>query len=69
MQSLFDIGSECMAKGKPEEIEPRITASKIPEAYKVLSSRGNVMYDYIVEELIPHQSTFFSQYYRENPLS
>ncbi len=63
MQRLMDIGAQCVAEGKPEEIEPRITASKMPEAQKILAARGKIMYDYIVEELMPHQSTYFSKYY------
>ena len=63
MQQLMDIGFQCVAKGKPKEIEPRITACKLSEAQKILAARGKVMYDYILEELIPHQSTYFSQYY------
>ena len=63
MQRLLDIGANCVAKGKPEEIESRITASKLPEAKKLIKTRGRILYDYVVEELIPHQSTYFSQYY------
>ena len=63
MQRLLDIGAQCTAKGRPEDIEPAITASKVPEAKKLKKVRGKAMYDYIVEELIPHQSTSFAKYY------
>jgi glyoxylase-like metal-dependent hydrolase (beta-lactamase superfamily II) len=63
MQRLMDIGAQCVAEGRPEKIEPMITESKLPEARKLLNTRGQVFYDYLVHELIPHQSTYFSQYY------
>jgi glyoxylase-like metal-dependent hydrolase (beta-lactamase superfamily II) len=63
MQRLLDIGARCVVEGRPERIEPMITESKIPEAQKLLATRGKLFYDYIVDELIPHQSTYFSQYY------
>jgi glyoxylase-like metal-dependent hydrolase (beta-lactamase superfamily II) len=63
MRRLMDIGAQCVKEGKPEEIEPRITASKLPEAKKLLTARGKILYEYVLEELIPHQSTYFSQYY------
>ncbi len=63
MQRLLDIGAQCIAEGKPEEIESRITASKLPEAKKLLKPRGKVLYEYTLEELIPHQSTSFAKYY------
>jgi len=63
MQRLLDIGAECVAQGKPEEIEPRITASKMPEAEKLRKARGKILYEYTIGELIPHQSTAFAKYY------
>jgi glyoxylase-like metal-dependent hydrolase (beta-lactamase superfamily II) len=68
MQKLLDIGAQCIAEGKPEEIEPRITAMKLPEAEKLIKTRGKALYDYIVEELIPHQSTAFAEYYIKHQL-
>ena len=40
MQRLMDIGAQCVAEGKPEEIASRVYASKEPEAEKLLASRG-----------------------------
>lgn len=63
MQRLLEIGAQCIAEGKPEEIEPRVTASKLPEAEKFIKTRGRTIYEYTIEELIPHQSTSFAKYY------
>lgn len=66
MDKLIAIGAECVAEGKPEEIESRITASKMPEIEKLRESRGDVIYKYAVEELLPHQSAAFAKYYIKN---
>lgn len=63
LQRFLDIGAQWVAAGKPENIEPAITAVKMPEVAKLLATRGKVMYDYLVEELIPPQSKYFSEYY------
>jgi glyoxylase-like metal-dependent hydrolase (beta-lactamase superfamily II) len=63
MQQLLDIGAQCVAKGKPEEIEPRVTASKMPLAEKLRATRGQILYEYTIGELIPSQSIAFSEYY------
>jgi glyoxylase-like metal-dependent hydrolase (beta-lactamase superfamily II) len=63
MQSLLDIGAKCVGEGRPEKIEPSITESKMKEIGKIRAARGEDMYHYLVEELIPHQSTSFSQFY------
>ena len=69
MQQLLDIGAQCVAEGRPEDIEPRVTASKMPEAEKLRAIRGETLYQYTVEELIPHQSTAFAKYYLGLPLN
>ncbi len=63
MQQFLDIGAQCVAEGKPEEIEPRITAVKMLEAEKLRAARGQELYEYTSEELIPFQSRVFAQYY------
>ena len=63
MQQLLDIGAQCVAKGKPEEIESTVTASKMPIAEKLRATRGQFLYEYTIEELIPSQSRLFSEYY------
>lgn len=67
MQQLLDIGADCVARNKPKEIESMVTASKMPIAKKLLQTRGEIFYNYLVEELIPHQSVYFSEYY-SNPM-
>lgn len=63
MQQLMDIGAQCVAEGKPEEIVARVTASKMPEVEKLGAARGKAIYDYTLQELVPHQSTAFAEYY------
>ncbi len=63
LQHLMDIGAQWVAAGKSEKIGPAITAVKIREVAKLLPTRGKAMYDYLVEELIPPQSKYFSEYY------
>jgi glyoxylase-like metal-dependent hydrolase (beta-lactamase superfamily II) len=63
MQKFLDIGTQCVAEGKPEEIEPRVTAVKMLEAEKLRAARGQELYEYTSEELIPFQSKLFAQNY------
>jgi glyoxylase-like metal-dependent hydrolase (beta-lactamase superfamily II) len=63
MQQFLDIGAQCVAEGKPEEIEPRVTAVKMLEAEKLRAARGQELYEYTSEELIPFQSKLFAQSY------
>ena len=67
MHQLLDIGAKCVAEGKPEKVEPSITEIKMKEIDKIKACRGQEMYKYIIEELIPHQSTAFSKYYLSLP--
>lgn len=62
MQQLMDIGAQCIAEGKPEEIEPRVLAIKKLEVEKI-RARGEHVYEHESEELITHQSKYFAQYY------
>ena len=63
MQRLMDIGAQCVAEGKPEEIAPRVYAIKEPEAKKLMATRGKELYDYIHEELNTHHAEAFAKYY------
>jgi glyoxylase-like metal-dependent hydrolase (beta-lactamase superfamily II) len=66
MKKLMEIGAQCAAEGKLAEMEDRITASKMPEVEKLRDTRGEVVYQYVVEELLPHQATAFTKYYIKN---
>jgi glyoxylase-like metal-dependent hydrolase (beta-lactamase superfamily II) len=63
MEKLMAIGAQCAAEGKLDEMEARITASKMPEIENLRKVRGEVIYKYTVEELLPHQATAFTKYY------
>ncbi len=63
MQQFMDIARKWVDKGKPENIAPEITNIKIEEAKKLLPVRGEQLYRYICEELVPPQSVLFAQYY------
>ena len=63
IQRIMDIAEQCVREGKPEQIEPRVLASKMPELEKLRKTRGETLYEYIRDELITHHSTYFAQYY------
>lgn len=65
MQTLMEIGEECMKAGKPGDIEPRVLAHKMQEGEKLRKPRGKVLYDYVQEELNTHQAVAFSEYYQK----
>jgi len=67
MQQLMDIGAQCVAEGKPEEIAPRVLAHKLPETEKLRVARGNVLYEYTRDELNTHHAKAFAQYYLSLP--
>jgi hypothetical protein len=48
---------QCVREGKPEQIEPRVLASKMPELEKLKNTRGNALYEYTRNELVTHHST------------
>jgi len=60
---LINIAEQCIKEGKPEEIEAKALASKMPEVEKLRKTRGEVLYKYTRDELITHHSTYFAQYY------
>lgn len=63
IQLMINIAEQCLREGKPEEIEARVLASKMPEVEKLRKTRGEALYEYTRDELITHHSTYFSQYY------
>ena len=65
MQGLLDIGAECMKKGKPDEIAPRVKAFAAPELEKLRKARGESLYQYMRDELVASCSEAFSTYYQD----
>jgi len=65
IQRIIDIAEQCVKEGKPEQIEPRVLASKMPELEKLKKTRGTALYEYTRNELVTHHSTYFAQYYLE----
>jgi glyoxylase-like metal-dependent hydrolase (beta-lactamase superfamily II) len=63
IQRILDIAAKCMKEGKPEEIEPGVLASKMPELEKLIKTRGKILYEYTRDELITHHSKLFAEYY------
>jgi len=66
IQKIMDIAEQCVKEAKPEEIEPRVLASKMPEVEKLRKFRGETLYEYTRDELITHHSTYFARYYLEH---
>ena len=63
IKSIIDIAEQCIKEGKPEEIEPKVLASKMPEVEKLRKTRGEKLYQYTSNELITHHSKYFAEYY------
>ena len=63
MQRLLDIGAQCVAERKPEEIEGRVKAVVLPEAEKVRGIREEKLYEYFSKDFIPHLARNFANYY------
>ena len=61
----FDVGSETMEEGRPEELTSRIIVSIAPEIEKLRATRGGSLYEYMTEELVPAWSRAFAVYYQE----
>ena len=60
---LMDIADQCIEEGKPEEIEPRVFASKLPEVEKLRKTRGESVYEFTRNGSIVGYSKHFAQYY------
>ena len=65
MQQLMDIGSQCVAEGKPEEIASRVLAIRMPEAEKLRAARGETVYEHEGIELATSLSAAFAEYYQK----
>jgi glyoxylase-like metal-dependent hydrolase (beta-lactamase superfamily II) len=63
MQRLLDIGANCVAEGKPEEIASRVAAIILPEVERVRAIRGEGLYEYFSREFVPHLARNFANYY------
>jgi hypothetical protein len=67
MQQIMDIAAECIKAGKPQDIETRTLALRMPEAEKIRKTRGDEgLYYYLSQELIPSLSKAFMAYSMEN---
>jgi glyoxylase-like metal-dependent hydrolase (beta-lactamase superfamily II) len=64
IQRIMDIAEQCLKAGKPEEIEAKVLASKMPEVEK-LKRRSQTLFEYTRDELITHHSKYFAGYYLE----
>jgi len=64
IQKIMDIADQCLKNGKPEEIEFRVLASKMPEV-ETLKHRSLSLFEYTRDELITHHSKYFAGYYLE----
>jgi len=65
MQQLLDIGEQCLEEGKPEEIASRFLASRMLEVEKLRAARGESLYEFMGQELLPSLSEAFAKYYLE----
>jgi glyoxylase-like metal-dependent hydrolase (beta-lactamase superfamily II) len=63
MQRLLDIGAQCVADGKPEEIVERIESVVLSEAEKIRGIREEKLYEYFTKDFIPHLARNFANYY------
>jgi hypothetical protein len=63
IRRIMDSAAQCLKEGKPDEIEPRVLASKMPELEKLRKPRGEALDEYTKNELITHHSTYFARYY------
>lgn len=64
MQTLMDIGTACIKQQRPEEIVHRVREMMVPELEKVRKVRGEELYLYMKNELVPSCSEAFSSYVR-----
>jgi hypothetical protein len=65
MQQLLDIGTDCKDWRDPEEIAQKAMAIRMMEAEKLRVTRGEKLYQYLSQELIPSMSRAFASYYLE----
>jgi glyoxylase-like metal-dependent hydrolase (beta-lactamase superfamily II) len=65
MQQLLDVGTNCKDRRDPEEIAQKTIAIRMLEAEKLRVTRGEKLYQYLSQELIPSMSRAFASYYLE----
>lgn len=65
MQQLLDIGTNCKDPRDPQEIAQKAMAIRMLEAEKLRVTRGEKLYQYLSQELIPSMSRAFASYYLE----
>jgi len=63
IQSMLDIGVQCVKEGKPEQIEPRTKALRMAQAEKLKGIREPDMVNYVITELIGRQCGVFAKYF------
>jgi glyoxylase-like metal-dependent hydrolase (beta-lactamase superfamily II) len=62
-RKLMEIAAQCIEEGKPEEIEPRVFASKLPEIEKLRKTRGETVYQTTKDVPASIYSRNFAKYY------
>jgi glyoxylase-like metal-dependent hydrolase (beta-lactamase superfamily II) len=66
MQTLLDIGAQCMREERPEEIQRRVMATLIPEVEKICKVRDKTLCAYLRDELVPSLARGFAAYYQHS---
>jgi glyoxylase-like metal-dependent hydrolase (beta-lactamase superfamily II) len=63
MKQMLDIADTCLKEGKPQDIETNAFDMRLPEARKLLKTRGDEgLYSYLSTELLPALSRAFREY-------
>lgn len=65
MQRLLDIGAQCVAEGKLENIASKFWEIYMPELMKLRKGRGEILYQYATQEHLPDQIKAFTRYCQE----
>ena len=63
IQTLFDIGDQCVKEKKEKEITPRLIKMLMLEVEKIRKVRNQDIYEYLSGELIPSLAANFARYY------
>ena len=64
MRGMMKLADECMEASSPENIAPRCRAYFQPQIENLKSVRGQILYDYLKNELVASCSEAFSKYYQ-----
>jgi glyoxylase-like metal-dependent hydrolase (beta-lactamase superfamily II) len=63
MRKLLDMAEACLKEDKPQDIETKSLAMRLPEAQKIFKTRGDEgLYSYLSTELLPALSKAFREY-------